>query len=704
MKVDRPVEKKLKNGCRYVVIPVKSAKKVALTVSFNIGTHHFSVANQHVPHLLEHLLLSTGDGHDINETLSHMGAQSNAMTDDQFLSVVASVPNAGAMEAIKAIFDTVYDREFSIEAFEKERGIVLREIHEKFDGVQERAVNYLLHQAYPTAFPEAWDEHIDHVEKLQYEKVRKLYREQICPQNMTVIIVADPTVVDVEEIEKQASAIAEVPSYKPKRLITLKEPSSKYIPFGLDLGDETLVVICFDTSFIRDSKKRTAASAADFVLFNGPTAIIDAELRNLGAVYSTRTELITLEDRTIEIFSATVERKLAPKAVAGIIRALYKVADGSITGKELTAIKSSAIATLDGVFESADDVLFWHLDDILRGRATFTPEEEIRRTEKLTADDIAAAATEIYTESFQYWAIASNDAAFWTSTLEPDMKALRTLSGPTERDDYLATMTDTMDKALLSAPERYGYYWVFFYGYAYIVLLVMLFLPALQLGKDYFSWGRYGVEAAPWLLVPVFLMVAAGALGWVRGEKERIAERGMILLYGLAAPFYLWGLFGILDGLQTLFHTGWHGWLLLVPTLLYVFMVPPAVYSVVRLLLINRSARTPRLPMSVAEGEQTLLIHGSFSTVTSDEDSISMNALYELEEALEACFAGTMYEVDGHEIDEDGFRVYCCGSSADDMYKRAKPILKSSDTILLDTAELRYDETDDAASVKTVKI
>lgn len=586
MQIHTPVEHALKNGCRYVLIPVENVKKVAISMSFRLGMEYFSITEQHLPHLLEHLLLNDKDGEDINESLSQHGAIANAHTDNISINITATAPNRHALESITILIDTVFAHDFNEELFEKERSIVLREVQERHDGIQPRVVSHLLHHGHDSAFPELWETTLIDIENIKYQDVQKLHKDQICPQNMTFIIAGDPSIIEEANIRAVLEKIPKIPNFKPRKQVKSSQPKPFYQPAMIDLGNNTLFSFCFDAPITNDPTKRIMRNAADFILLSGPVALLDKELRKSGSVYSIDADGIVIDNSGISIFNAVVERKLAPQAVVQIFRTILRVANGEITEKELRNLKNGIINSLENDLDSVEDALGWYMEDLLRKRQLSSPEAEIARIEKFTAQDIAQATRDIYVNSTNYWTIASGDAPFWATDIDKDFANLKSIDSKASREEYLDKMLDRLTKAYREAPERVGFLWASYYFLCYLVFLTLVFAPAIPFNNETVSFFGYGMGAGKYfLLVTPLLQLASGALSWIKGQKEWLVDRISILTTGLASVAYFLSLFVILDGFQT-FSDG--GWWLIFPTAFYLIAAPIATISVIRLSLYDK--------------------------------------------------------------------------------------------------------------------
>lgn len=583
MKIHAPVEQKLENGCRFITIPVEDTKKVAASISFRTGMEYFSLNKQQLPHLLEHLLLNDHNGEDINDKLSHLGSYANGSTDYVTVNLTVTAPMRTASETICTLLETVFDNDVDKSFFVKEKSVVIREVRERFDGIQPSIINYLLRQGYEKMFPESWEATIADIENIQYDDVQTLYKEQICPQNMTVIIVGEPTMVNDEKLRASLESIPRSTTFKQRNRIALSKPQSFYQPMIINLGSDTALNLCFDSPITNDPMKRTARTATDFLLFSGQNALVDKELRKIGSVYSTDFDGLIVQDHGIAIFNALVERKLAPQAITKIFDSIYRVANGEVSENELQSLKNSTTSSLENDINNTEDVLAWYMEDLLRERPTSSPEEEISRLDRLTVQDIAKATTDTYVDSVIYWAISSSDSAFWAGDIDKLFKALKTKKSKNDRETYLASIQEQLEKAYQTAPERVGYFWAAYYALSYFVLLILLFVPTLAANNNYISYFAYGFETTFLMVAVPILQAASGGLYWLKGAEEWLADRIAIIVSGVAAIIYGTTLFVTLDGMQTMTGHGWHGWILLLPTIFYFIAVPIAVLSVIRL-------------------------------------------------------------------------------------------------------------------------
>lgn len=552
--------KHLANGLKVCFIPVEGAKSAEVRLLFNAGFQYFDTQTYHLPHLLEHLLLSMGGvpgGEDklLNE-LQLFGANTNASTENEYVTVYLSGSAKNIAEAYGSLHASVFGLALTEEIFVKEKQVVLRELHEKYDGLLPRITDYLLHKSYPDLLPETWSVQFDYVDAITMDQVMQAYKSFIRPDNATLVI-AGPSTIDVEQILRTASS-AVAQDDQP-----LKQSTQKYIdhpstiePVALDTGRNSSLLLLFAPDIAKDrpSAERAAGNLAMLMLFDLPSARLPKYLRDQGYVYDLVSEPVIFKDRIMALLQVFVETDRAHNAGIDMMSILYKYALGDVTKDEVESAKRFIISNLENSEDTPADMIEWYLPDILNDRPLTSIEDEVALIEKLTVADVVEQIQTYLVKAPYSGAIIARDAASWAEHFTKAVDQLRAAETTDAVDSILAEQVKIIQNERDNAPEFIGYFWVVYYFAAFASMMACIVVPFLKPTgySHYVSASGLSGHLLVWIGAVVGFFALAGSLGYVKGKRSKLAGRFMIAAQGIAASIYLYGFFAYLGGFHSL--------------------------------------------------------------------------------------------------------------------------------------------------------
>ncbi|CCQ74654.1 pitrilysin family protein [Magnetospira sp. QH-2] len=142
----------LPSGLRIVSDYMPSVETVSLGTWVEVGTRHEIPARNGISHLLEHMAFKgtpTRDARAIAEEIEAVGGAINAYTSREHTAYYAKVLKEDAGLAMEILADILQNSELDGEELERERAVVLQEIHQAHDTPDDIVFDYLQETAYP---------------------------------------------------------------------------------------------------------------------------------------------------------------------------------------------------------------------------------------------------------------------------------------------------------------------------------------------------------------------------------------------------------------------------------------------------------------------------------------------------------------------------------------------------------------------------
>src|SRR3954470_10075755 len=112
-------------------------RAVTALVAFDAGARTERADENGMAHFLEHLVFKGGEKfptyRDVNETAERLGAQLNAYTSHDLVAFHITCRAEAAMDAVDLLTDCVAKARIDAEELDRERGVVIQEIHRSDD-------------------------------------------------------------------------------------------------------------------------------------------------------------------------------------------------------------------------------------------------------------------------------------------------------------------------------------------------------------------------------------------------------------------------------------------------------------------------------------------------------------------------------------------------------------------------------------------
>src|SRR3954463_766832 len=127
----------LPNGLPLHRIALPGTRATTILVAFDAGARTERPEENGMAHFLEHLVFKGGEKYstyrDVNETAERLGAQLNAYTSHDLVAFHITCRAEALMPAVDLLTDFVAKARIDAEELDRERGVVIQEIHRSDD-------------------------------------------------------------------------------------------------------------------------------------------------------------------------------------------------------------------------------------------------------------------------------------------------------------------------------------------------------------------------------------------------------------------------------------------------------------------------------------------------------------------------------------------------------------------------------------------
>ena len=395
----------LSNGLRVLTAPMPATRSVSIGFYIGAGSRYEADEEAGVSHYLEHMLFKGTDERrtpkEVSETIERVGGFMNASTDREATVYWARVAHPHFALALGLLTDMLLNSTFDPEEIEKERQVIIEELHTVNDVPSQRA--YLLADAalWPgqplgrdiAGTPES-------VGGMQRHTMLDYLGQQYDPSNSVLAIAGH---FDEEHaLDLAGSLLSGWKQRNPRSWIQAEEkPVQDRSVVEYRRTEQSHICLTFPGIPSTDPQ-RHAVDVLNALLGEGMASRLFLELReNRGLVYEVSSSSLHLRDCGAMTVYAGADPRRCPEAVAAIIHELVRVAS-DIEEPELERARELVKGRLLLRLEDTRGVSGWlGAQELLLDRI-YDPDEIVARLDALTVQDLREAAERVLRpESFR---------------------------------------------------------------------------------------------------------------------------------------------------------------------------------------------------------------------------------------------------------------------------------------------------------------
>ncbi len=389
----------LDNGTTVLIDEMRDVRSLALGFFCRTGSADEPEEKRGLSHFLEHLLFKRTKKRStlaIARAIDRLGGDADAFTTKEYTAFYAHTLDSKLPEALDLLADVVLSPAFGVEDIERERGVILEEIGECNDTPDD-----LVHELFVRSF---WRNHplgepilgtAETVRGITRSDIYGFYRGRYGAQNLIVSVAGHVRRRDVlPALEKlfQRRPAGEVVPASGRRPRPYQHCSVESRP-GLEQAHVCLGM----TGPSQSSPRRFAAHLLDLILGGGMSSRLFQEVREKrGLVYSIGSSLNSYRLGGYE----TIQASCAPKNLARVIdttlSALRKLNREGVRESEIRRAKEHLKGNLLLSLESTISRMSAQARQEFYFRQVEAPEEWLSRIDAVTGEEVAEAASQIF--------------------------------------------------------------------------------------------------------------------------------------------------------------------------------------------------------------------------------------------------------------------------------------------------------------------
>ncbi|MGA2911639.1 MAG: pitrilysin family protein [Candidatus Levyibacteriota bacterium] len=411
MKYTRKV---LQNGLRVITIPMPSFESATAMVMVGAGSRYENRQNNGISHFLEHMAFKgtakRPTAQDIAILIDGVGGEFNAFTEREFTGYHIKSPVTHLELSLDVLSDMLQNSKLDKIEIEKEKGVIIQELN-LYEDTPSRKILDLYPELLYGDTPMGWDiggrkEVIKNITRQDFvDYIGSLYSAD----NITVVVAGGIDTERVEElIEKYFGKMKSFDTLRYKKLV------ENQIKPALNIKqkdtEQVHLAVGFRTVSIVDEEKHIFQVLAS-ILGGGMSSRLFSEVREKrGLAYYVGTTSENYQDAGTLYSIAGLDREKVEDGIKVIMEEYSKFSKGkaNLTEKELNKAKEFLKGHIVLGLENSHAVAwFYGLAEILEKKIE-TPEELMAKIDKVTMEEVEAAAKKYFKQSQLNLAIIGN--------------------------------------------------------------------------------------------------------------------------------------------------------------------------------------------------------------------------------------------------------------------------------------------------------
>ena len=391
---------KLKNGLRFLTIPVKNAKSVTVLILVGTGSKYETKDINGISHFLEHMFFKGTKKRPntlkISETLAEIGGQYNAFTSKEITGFWAKVDKRHIDVALDWISDMFLNSKFEEKEIEREKGVVIEELNMYLD-TPTVYVSELFEELLYGDQPAGWRIVGEKENILAYnkEKLIDYYKSHYSAQNTVICVAGDVSQDQVEAKIKKYFGKANLHKALNKPAVVEYQESPKVL-LHYKKTDQTHFCLGVRAYNMNDKRKYALNLIAVILGGNMSSRLFISVRERHGLGYYIHTSADTTTDTGYLVTQTGIKNESLEKAIGLILNEYRSLKNKKITAKELKKAKDYLRGTTALSLDSTDTLASYYAGQEVMGEKVLTPEEKLKLIDKVSVNDINEVAKDIF--------------------------------------------------------------------------------------------------------------------------------------------------------------------------------------------------------------------------------------------------------------------------------------------------------------------
>jgi predicted Zn-dependent peptidase len=394
------VRKKLSNGIRGIVVPVKDSPTVTVLVMVETGSRFEDESNNGISHFLEHMMFkgtpSRPSARVITHELDALGAETNAFTSQEYTGYFTKGRKKHLKKFVDVVSDLYLHPLLPEEELNKERGVIIEEINLYQDQPMINVydlLNRTMFEGHPLGRSVLGPK--KNIKGLKREDFVDYRNKHYTSGATSVFVVGDVKPKDAfAEIEKKFAHLekGKAPKYEK---VEIKQRSPK-VSVKYKKSDQSHFVMAFH-AYDYHNKMVPATEVLTAVLGQGMSSRLFQRLREeMGVCYYVKAGQSLYDDTGIFLIRSGVDNSRVEEVVGEILKELRFIKKNGVEEDELQKAKEVIIGNFLMGLETSDSLAFYYADLEIKHKKLSKPQEFVKKIQSVSAKDVRKAANEIF--------------------------------------------------------------------------------------------------------------------------------------------------------------------------------------------------------------------------------------------------------------------------------------------------------------------
>ncbi len=406
----------LSNGVRLLTIPKLYVPSVSVLVLIKVGSRYEDHKSNGLAHFTEHMLFQGNDKWPtklaLGITIDQIGAEFNGMTAKEYTGYYVKAESKHLELALDVLTHMLYHSKFESDEIEKEKGVIVEEIHYREDNPHISVGDLLMESVFegnPLGLTGAGEQ----------EAVKQFKRDDFINFHKSYygsgdVIVCVAGTFDDAKIENVVSTyFSQVPKGAPLEPELWNNEINHKVVSPLVVKEKTTQQVHMSLgmlAFKKTDPRRYSQSLLNIILGAGMSSRLFQKVREEKKLaYYVDSDVDTFSDIGLFSVSAGVNPAKTEEALSAIVGELERLTNDSIEKTELRKAKDYLRGKLIlNLEESLEQAIFYGLSWLLESRAR-TMEEILENIEKITTEDITETAQKIFIPQNYKLAVVGKD-------------------------------------------------------------------------------------------------------------------------------------------------------------------------------------------------------------------------------------------------------------------------------------------------------
>jgi len=395
---------KLPNGLTVITTPLRETKAVTVLILVKVGSRYESLDLNGTSHFIEHLMFKGTKKRpttlSLSQELDSVGAEYNAYTSKDHTGYYIKLDASKIELAIDMLSDMLFYSKFEAKEINRERGTIAEEINMYEDNPIMFAPSFLEEVMFGK------DNFLGQLIIGSKENVKKISRDQILkfrhqfynPSNMVISVCGNISQTKVLKlIKKFFQAGRQEPQLLPQRF--QKITSSQTNPqVEIKYKNTEQAQLCLGwPAYHYLHPDIEALTILNVILGANMSSRLFINVRERrGLCYFIKSDINPYQDIGSFLIQAGLDSARLSEAIKVILAEIKKVKTGKVSPPELKKAKDYISGKTILNLEDSSEIADWYATRQLLLNKVITPEEKLKRINKVTSADVNRVAKDIF--------------------------------------------------------------------------------------------------------------------------------------------------------------------------------------------------------------------------------------------------------------------------------------------------------------------